>query len=135
VFYSKLVELSLIKEGGSKTVVTLPQIKYEVDVYTKKDGTVSEWCKIDVELDSILPLINKETGGKPARIIIKVSHLPFKPVDSMLGSSQVHEHKKIMSRIWDTEWNLPPFDEVSTSQSMSQPPVSKNRLTQDVKND
>lgn len=132
VFYSKLVELTLIKEGGAKSVVTLPQVKYEVDVYNKKDGTTSEWCKIDVELDAILPTIGKETEGKSTRVIVKVSHLPFKPVENMLGKSDNPEQKALMGKIWDTEWNLPPFDEEVKAQPVSQPVAAQPLPSQGV---
>lgn len=125
VFPSKSVELTMVKEGGVKTVVTLPELKYEVDVYTKKDGTASEWCKIDIELDAVLPIIGKETEGKPTRVIIKVAHLPFKPVDSMLSRTDNAEHKTLIGKIWDTEWNLSPFEEEVKEEAVAQPPADE----------
>jgi len=130
VFHSKSVEMKLVKEDGSTTVIVLPNLTYEVDVYKKKDGTESEWCKIDVELDNILPLINEKSEGKPVRVILKVSHLPFKPEKSMLGSSQVSAEKELMGKIWDNEWNLPPFDETPEAQKVSQPAQAQPLPTQ-----
>jgi hypothetical protein len=130
VFHSKSVEMKLVKEDGSATVIVLPNLTYEVDVYKKKDGTESEWCKIDVELDTILPLINEKSEGKPVRVILKVSHLPFKPEKSMLGSSQVPAEKELMGKIWDNEWNLPPFDETAETQKVAQPTQTQPLPTQ-----
>jgi hypothetical protein len=125
VFPSKSVELTMVKEDGVKTVVTLPELKYEVDVYTKEDGTTSEWCKIDIELDAVLPIIGKETEGKSTRVIIKVAHLPFKPVGAMLSRTTNVEHKAVIGKIWDTEWNLTPFDQKVKEEVTTEPPTDE----------
>lgn len=128
IFKSKSVEFTIIRENGERAIVTLPSITYEVDVYNKKDNTTSTWCKIDVELDTILPIIGKHSEGKPVKIVVKVSHLPFKPMDSILGTTTDPDKKTVLGKIWDTEWNLPPFDTPVTQTPVPEP-ESAQKLT------
>lgn len=102
VFHSENVILTLQIDGESKQI-SLPNVKYEVDVFNKADGSISEWCKIDVEIDNILNFIEKEYKdiGK-MRLVIKVSHLPFKPKESKLGSDPAN--KAFIENLWQTEF-------------------------------
>jgi hypothetical protein len=112
IFNSRLVQFELVPTIGETVVLTLPQVIYEVDVYQKVDNTSSEWCKIDIELDGILAAIPKDLNmtSKEIKAVIKISHLPFKPIHGMLNSSENSKTKTIISKIWDEEWNLPVFE-------------------------
>jgi hypothetical protein len=110
-FNSTNVSVQLNLPGQTEpTVIEAPAIKYEVDVYTKSDNTKSNWCKIDVELDDLIKFINEkhpELRGNYS-VNVKVSHLPFQPSETMLGSSKDPKEMATMSQIWDGEWNLKP---------------------------
>lgn len=108
VFLSEKVELKFDQDGQVQTVV-VPNIKYEVDVYQKKDGQPSEWCKIDVEIDSVLKFLNENHPElKGMTLKIKVSHLPFEPSGSILVSAATEEQHAFMSDLWDNEFNRAP---------------------------
>lgn len=104
-FHTENVELSF-KEGEETRTFTVPDIKYEVDVFIKADGTESEWCKIDVEVDSILNYINQNHPEiKNINMNIKLSHLPFEPTDMVIEETATEDQKAMIKNLWDTEYN------------------------------
>lgn len=105
VFNSENVELTFEQEGEKQNIV-IPNILYEIDVYKKPDGNVSEWCKIDVEVDNILAYLDKEHPNiKNVKLNIKINHLPFKPEKAILASTQDEEQKAFLGNLWDNEFN------------------------------
>lgn len=105
IFNSENVELTFMQDSEKKNIA-IPNIIYEVDVYKKPDGTLSEWCKIDVEVDNILNFLDKEHPGlKDVKLNIKISHLPFKPEEAILGTTQNEKEKAFLSDLWDNEFN------------------------------
>lgn len=100
IFNSKEVTMSLKTDEGDRDI-TIPNIQYEVDVYKKEDGTISEWCKIDVEVDNIINYIDsKHPEVKDFKLLVKVSHLPFQPSNSILSVTANEEQKKTIDEIW-----------------------------------
>jgi hypothetical protein len=105
IFNSKNVKLTLEKEGQT-SFVTIPNIIYEVDVYKKPDDTISQWCKIDVEVDSIINFIEKNYPDlNGIKLNIKVSHLPFMPKETILAHKQHKLMDVVIDDIWKTEFN------------------------------
>ena len=99
-FSSQNVAMTL-KSGEEDKEIIIPNIEYEVDIYTKEDGTVSEWCKIDVEIDNIINYIqsnHKEISD--LKLNVKVSHLPFAPVSSILSFNCSDEQRIKIDEIW-----------------------------------
>lgn len=100
IFTSQSVTMKLLN-GADGEDVTIPNVEYEVDVYTKADGTVSEWCKIDVEIDSIIDYLAKEHPElQGMQLNIKVSHLAFQPTDTILPRTATPEQKSKLDEIW-----------------------------------
>lgn len=91
--------------------ISLPPVKYEVDVFKRFDGKISDWCKIDIELDDFMKALNslKELKGKDINLIVKVTHLPFKPQNAFISGACTDEEKNIMKKLWDTEFTQNPF--------------------------
>lgn len=106
VFYSNEVTLSQENENNEVLEHKLPNVKYEVDVYKRPDGEFSQWCKIDVELDSILNYIksNNLNVGK-LRLNVSVKHLPFRPTEPILNQEATPEQHKFMGSLWENEFN------------------------------
>jgi hypothetical protein len=101
-FSSKMVQLDTKADDGGPTVVEIPNIQYEVDVYTKADGERSEYCKIDIEVDSVLDFINanhKNVGD--FKVNVKVSHLPFQPTDLLLAHTDDPTVRGRIKEIWE----------------------------------
>lgn len=104
--------------NGSKSIVllneesvNLPPVKYEVDVFKRFDGKVSDWCKIDIELDDFLKATEGLQGvsGKPFDISVKVTHLPFKPQEAFIIKNCTDEQKKLLEKLWVSDFNQTPF--------------------------
>lgn len=99
-FTSENVSLKLKSAENDGTIV-IPNIEYEVDVYTKVDGTVSEWCKIDVEIDNVINYIEaNHKQVEQMNLNIKVSHLPFGPKESILSFNTSDENRIKIDEIW-----------------------------------
>ena len=100
VFKSTSVTMSLV-QGSEEKKTTIPNVLYEVDVYTKEDGHVSEWVKIDVEVDDIVEHLSEQHPDlKDFKLKIKVSHLPFKPMEVTLPDKQDPENQALLDAIW-----------------------------------
>lgn len=69
-----------IKRGDMEATIKTSDLVFEVDVFTKSDGTVSEWCKIDLEIDKIkdIMLENNITVNQ-IKLVASISALPFEP--------------------------------------------------------
>lgn len=99
-FNSTNVELTFI-EGSQERSIVIPNVVYEVDVYTKEDGKIAQWCKIDIEVDTILDYINKNHKElKDLKLIAKISHLPFAPKTPILTTNATDEQRITIDEIW-----------------------------------
>lgn len=106
---------------GEKTIIQaesedyqLPPIKYEVDVFTRPDGQISEWCKIDIELGDFyeaLKSMNQLPQGEDIDFIVKVTHLPFKPQMAYILGACTEEQILASKELWEKEWTQTPFGE------------------------
>ena len=105
-FVTKSVTMTLA--GSEEGEIELPEAIYEVDVFTKPDGEVSEWCKIDVEVDKLQDFIkSKYPDVDKMRLVVKISHLPFKPVMAM---DKIRSNPEVIRRIdelYETEYKIP----------------------------
>lgn len=89
-----------------------PGVKYEVDIFETQQGKMSEWCKIDVELDKLLEFLESPqtitNDDRQVKLTFKVSHLPFKPSEAFISSQATPEQKTLLDELWDKQFNLPP---------------------------
>ncbi len=98
-----------VGDGENAQKIELPNVTYEVDVYTNPQGGIAEWCKIDVELDAIIASVQQNHPEIPESTLkISVSHLPFKPVEPILNDTEEPEKKAFLGQLWDTQFNLDP---------------------------
>lgn len=79
VYSSSQVTFNYLDEEGNSNIIELPNVRYEVDVF----DTARDLCKIEVELQEIKRIIKDSTIGYQGdiKLLIKVSHLPFKPIE------------------------------------------------------
>lgn len=98
IYKSKNVSLTFMK-GDLKKVVILPEVKYEVDVFEKEDGSISKYCKIDLEVDSINKFLAvAEPEIRKYNLCLRVSHLPFKPKNCVISTDQTK--KQYFDEVW-----------------------------------
>lgn len=89
-------------------VIELPKLIYDVDCFTKDDHGYHTWCKIDVEIDTILEYFNEHNLYiKDTALKIKVSHLPFKPVDAFIAENATNEQKQFIDKLYSECFLIP----------------------------
>jgi hypothetical protein len=73
-------ERLIIKRGDMEAVINTSDLAFEVDVFTKADGSISPWCKIDLETQKIAEILEQNNVGvKDVKIVASISKLPFAP--------------------------------------------------------
>ena len=98
VFLSKEVTLTL-GEGGEE--ITLPEVKFEVDVLHGPDGKKSRWCKIDIEIDHLLEILEERNlDPKQVNLTVALSNLPFKPQNPISAVTQDPEERAGIEAFW-----------------------------------
>lgn len=106
-FIFPLRKLSLLVDGQEDEIDLNAyrgsiDIQYEVDVFPKEGGGYHEWCKIDLELDALIPILTKVIGDKDIKLNLKISHLPFKPKEAILSNTTDQSQKAIIDKMRDT---------------------------------
>lgn len=95
-FLSRQVQLQL----GEKKV-ELPAVKFEVDVLKLEDGRRSKWCKIDIEIDHLLEILEAEQiDPKNVDLNITLSELPFKPSNFISAVTEDEEERAGIQAFW-----------------------------------
>ena len=99
-----------IKRENLEAVITTTDLKFEVDVFTKADGSISEWCKIDLEIDAINKILKENNiGVKDVKLIACISSLPFEPNNIVIddGKDEDADKKELISALWKYEFLIP----------------------------
>ncbi len=96
----------VIQIGSEKKRVVIPSIIYEVDVFQKHDGEISEWCKIDLEVQDLFTFM-KTNYPQVKQIDLKMilSTLPFKPSEFLVMSHEGDRDK--IDRLYLELFNIP----------------------------
>ncbi len=102
VFSSQNVTLSLTSsETGEPVKVQLPNVEFEVDVFTNQPEPGTLWCKIDVEVDNILNFVKeKHPELKDVKLHLGVSNLPFAPQDIIQAATDDGGQRDRISELW-----------------------------------
>lgn len=101
IFNSTNVMLTVSGDDNSSQV-ELPNVEYEVDVYTKADGQASEWCKIDVEVDNVLDFMGQHYKDiSKIKVNMKVSHLAFAPTNILMAQTDDEDARAQIDKLWD----------------------------------
>ena len=106
IFESEKITLSY-HENDEDKVIDIPDIKYEVDVFKKADGQLSSWCKIDIEIDTMMQYLEHNYPEiKNVKLNIKISHLPFAPGESFLASPSDATAMSRVNDLYETEFTM-----------------------------
>lgn len=84
------------------TSVALPVVKFEVDILKDHEGRSSKWCKIDIEIDHLLEILEQK-GLKPGQVELSValSKLPFEPQTPISAVTTDPEQRKAIDAFWE----------------------------------
>lgn len=100
-----MVERLVIDKPGMQAVIELKDIKYEVDVFYKEDGQMSDYVKIDIELQNLKPQL--EAAGiaiKDIDLTARISRLPFAPVAAFIDDGSGGKMREFISMIYETQF-------------------------------
>ena len=110
-FNSNSVTVNYKDHEGKDQTVTLSGIIYEVDVYIDRNGDPVNWVKIDVELNSIFDQLKEhQIDYDTVKFNIKISHLPFAPVNPIMSTTDNEEEKQFLGNLWDQHFNRDPLE-------------------------
>lgn len=104
--YSFKAEKVTIGTAESSDTLDIGDLWFEVDVFKKADGTESEWCKIDVEIQGVAEKL-KGTPFENQKLNFKVSigKLPFAPSSFVLeGGTEDPKKKALITQLYETEF-------------------------------
>lgn len=106
--YKFRVEKLEVTVGDQVHELDTKDLIFEVDTFVKADGTMSQYCKIDLEVQSLADQFDRlGISAGDIKYSIKVGTLPFKPTDLILNDgSPDSEHKAEISRIYENEFMI-----------------------------
>lgn len=98
-----------IKRGDMEAVVKTSDLAFEVDVFTKPDGSISEWCKIDIETDKIADILRENNIGiSDIKLIATISKLPFNPDKIIIDDkSDEQDKRELITSLYKYEFLIP----------------------------
>lgn len=87
--------------GEHERFITVPTITFEVDVFPGKHGDTTQWCKIDLELDSLLAEIDT-LPEKVDLINLKVNtaNIPLGLQDAFIGHLATPEQQSNLDELF-----------------------------------
>lgn len=108
----------------------LPPVKYEVDVYSRHDGKIVDWCKIDVEIGDLLQYVKNipELKGVDISLDIKIKDLPFIPQEAFIvGDNNSEAQRRLVRKLWEVEY---PHNPLGGALTPTQPSIANTTGTQ-----
>lgn len=105
--YTFKAEKLIIKRGDLDAVIKTNELTFDVDVFTKADGSVSEWCKIDLEIDKIEKIMkDNNISVKEIKIIAVISKLPFEPNTIVIDNKEKGNEDKdlLLKELYSSEF-------------------------------
>lgn len=107
----KVSSLSIKLEDGTDKDIEVPDMYYEVDVFSKESypripyAWCKEWCKVDLEVNPLMEVLRtKHPDIKMVSLNIKASALPIGLVDVMLQDSDDKTVKDKITALYDSEF-------------------------------
>lgn len=104
-YYFNVEEVTVATSGGEKSV-PIKGLVYEVDVYINDKGQVSDWCKIDLELQDFEDRL-KAAGVAVSSFNLKLAltKLPFRPADFIvIDSKSIDKNNEKLTQIYEHQF-------------------------------
>lgn len=104
-YYFNVEEITVSTSHGEKQV-PIKGLVYEVDVYINDKGQVSDWCKIDLELQDFEDRL-KAAGVKISSFNLKLAltKLPFRPADFIvIDSKSIDKNNEKLTQIYEHQF-------------------------------
>lgn len=106
--YKFHVEKLEVTVGDQVHQLDTKDLVFEVDIFTKADGSISTYCKIDLEVQGLADQFEKYgITANDVKYSIKIGTLPFKPTDFVLNDGSDDPDKKaLISKIYENEFMI-----------------------------
>ena len=108
--YTFKVENLRVKVKDLEASISAKDMNWEVDVFTNPKGQVSQWCKIDLEVQNLKKLLeenNLEVGD--IKLIASIGKLPFAPNNVVIDDKSQDDPDKraLITALYETEFLIP----------------------------
>lgn len=100
-----MIEKLVISKPGMQAEIELKDVKYEVDVFYTEAGEISEYVKIDIELQNIKPQLQAagiDLNG--VDLTARISKLPFGPVAAFIDDGRGGKMREFISMLYETQF-------------------------------
>lgn len=98
-------QVSATIDGVPNTVVNVPYIKYEIDIFEKENGYRSPWVKIDIELDEAFSYLERKYESiEDINLIVSFKDLPFHLSDGFIEKYATPDQKAKLEELWKFEF-------------------------------
>ena len=106
--YKFRVEKLEVTVGETVHQLDTKDLIFEVDTFVKADGSMSHYCKIDLEVQGLKEqFVQLGITASDLKYSLKVGALPFKPTNLVLNDgSDDPEKKALISKIYDNEFMI-----------------------------
>ena len=97
----KKLDTSVIVEEAS-----LPEILFELDVFTNSDGSLNKVCKVEIELDALFDYLEEKYPNlKKTDVKVSLAELPINITNSFIVSQATDEQKKMLNSLFKGIFN------------------------------
>lgn len=80
----------------------IDEVIYEIDLFLNNTGVITDWCKIDIGLDSIKKKLNgKYDENVEKQILENIKTLPFEPTDIFLENDP--DYKELREKVYSSQ--------------------------------
>lgn len=101
VFKVKDIPIQFMVNGKIINKV-IDEVIYEIDLFLNNTGVITDWCKIDIELDSIKKKLNgKYDENVEKQILENIKTLPFEPTDIFLENDP--DYKELREKVYSSQ--------------------------------
>ncbi len=105
IFKVKDVVFKTFNRDAVEKTITVPEVLYEVDIFEKEDGSFSNWCKIDIEIDKALDYIDSNIEDYYSiELNVNLKPLPVVVEDAFMASKTSIAVKNKISKLWEEEF-------------------------------
>ncbi len=95
------------KRGDLEFEIKAKDMNFEVDVFRNPKGKVSEWCKIDLEVDKLKEILEaNDLTVEQIKLIARIGQLPFSPNDVIIedGTNEDPDKRALITELYSSEF-------------------------------
>ncbi len=98
------------KKGDLEFEIKAKDMNFEVDVFRNPKGKVSEWCKIDLEVDKLKDILEaNDLTVEQIKLVARIGQLPFSPNNVVIedGTNDDPDKRALITELYSSEFLIP----------------------------